>query len=260
MTVHRFETNTTGKDYIIGDLHGCVDMLNTALEMLEFDPNTDRVFSTGDLIDRGPNSPGCLDLLDNDWFYAVKGNHEQFMEYSYDASVRHQWVKNGGGWMVGWAGTDRMMQYRDMVDGLPIAIVVGEGANRFNIIHAQPPIDSYGRTSDLHIDGIKGAKLDDDMLWARTIYYYPTHVQFDEDMSPTYVGHSPVSTLVRAGPVYFLDRGAHGATKTPKCSLALACPVDGVIYEYSPLNNTLTSTPYSSVPDTLFVDVDTYDI
>ena len=52
------------------------------MELIGFDKTKDRMFSVGDLPDRGIDSYGTLQLLNESWFYPVLGNHEQ-MFYSY---------------------------------------------------------------------------------------------------------------------------------------------------------------------------------
>lgn len=74
--VKEVPVNLEGRDFIVGDLHGCFDELAKLLSYVEFNPHQDRLFSTGDLIDRGPRSLDCLNLLKKKWFYPVLGNHE----------------------------------------------------------------------------------------------------------------------------------------------------------------------------------------
>jgi hypothetical protein len=71
--------NVDGRDFVVGDLHGCFDELAKLMTYVKFDPKRDRLFSTGDLIDRGPRSNDCLALLKKSWFYPVLGNHEDLI-------------------------------------------------------------------------------------------------------------------------------------------------------------------------------------
>lgn len=61
---HRlYQVNTFGRDFIVGDIHGHLDDLEKALWAFGFEINKDR---TGDVIDKGPDSLGVLNLfLDN---------------------------------------------------------------------------------------------------------------------------------------------------------------------------------------------------
>ncbi|MCX9157826.1 metallophosphoesterase [Niveibacterium sp. 24ML] len=68
--------NETGRDIVIGDLHGELSSLDRLLEVLRFDPSCDRVIAVGDLCDHGTRSIDALALLDRPWFFSVMGNHE----------------------------------------------------------------------------------------------------------------------------------------------------------------------------------------
>ena len=99
------EKNLVGRDFIIGDLHGCLSQLNELLAHVGFNPTTDRLFSVGDLIDRGPDSFGCFQLLNQPWFHAVRGNHEEMacmaMSSNREESMggKFLWSRNGGQWI-----------------------------------------------------------------------------------------------------------------------------------------------------------------
>jgi predicted phosphodiesterase len=65
----------SGRTLIIGDVHGCADELKTLLEA--FSPrNEDRIIAVGDLINRGPDSLGVLELVRSHKIEPILGNHE----------------------------------------------------------------------------------------------------------------------------------------------------------------------------------------
>ncbi|MBU2773296.1 hypothetical protein HMI48_05070 [Acidithiobacillus ferrooxidans] len=72
-------SNPEGRDFVVGDLHGCRAMLDTLLAHARFDLAKDRLFSVGDLVDRGPDSIGCLELLRESWFFPVLRNHDAML-------------------------------------------------------------------------------------------------------------------------------------------------------------------------------------
>ncbi|MBP5144082.1 metallophosphoesterase, partial [Pseudomonas chlororaphis] len=71
--IQRFEINTAGRDFAVGDIHGHFTKLQAALDAVQFDPTVDRLFSVGDLVDRGPESADVDTWLAKPWFHAVRG-------------------------------------------------------------------------------------------------------------------------------------------------------------------------------------------
>lgn len=69
----QFIINKTGTDYVVGDIHGCFSLLQAKLDEIGFDPTKDRLFSVGDLVDRGTESDKVLEWLSKPWFHAVCG-------------------------------------------------------------------------------------------------------------------------------------------------------------------------------------------
>jgi hypothetical protein len=61
---------------IVGDVHGCKDELEALVERFGFVPGRDRLLQTGDMISRGPDSLGALELARDLGMRSVMGNHE----------------------------------------------------------------------------------------------------------------------------------------------------------------------------------------
>ncbi len=67
------------KVWVIGDVHGHLEVLNRLLDKLEL-KSEDKVVFVGDLIDRGPDSAGVLQKVRNDKrMFCCMGNHERMM-------------------------------------------------------------------------------------------------------------------------------------------------------------------------------------
>jgi len=64
--------------YVIGDIHGCYDPLQHILDKIKYDPAIDRLWFTGDLVNRGPHSLKCLRFIKSlgDQCISVIGNHD----------------------------------------------------------------------------------------------------------------------------------------------------------------------------------------
>lgn len=216
----RLPANRHGNDYVVGDLHGCLTLLQRLLEEVEFDFERDRLFSVGDLIDRGPDSAGCLQLLSQPWFYAVQGNHELMLLDFFEAYRSGQPINrldendvggflwNGGEWVERYyhaeqkAMSEQFDEWLEMTARLPLLIIVGEGDRRFHVIHAElakPPFrDSDPIWLDSDIDdwlneNAMPAVAHECVLWARALIGKAQHrdmAPFHQGLSTTFCGHS----------------------------------------------------------------------
>ena len=83
--------------YVVGDIHGRLDVLQRLLRKLE-PGSSDAVVFLGDYIDRGPDSFGVVDALlrfqdgCRGHVHFLMGNHEASMLRSLDDPRRHTWV------------------------------------------------------------------------------------------------------------------------------------------------------------------------
>lgn len=152
------EPNLLGRDFVIGDLHGCFSAFKNLTKNINFNPEVDRMISVGDLIDRGHDSVSCLSLIREPWFHSVLANHEYMMLDKFFDNGSHSddlWFVNGGQWAMetyndyeaayiaqtGRIPSDSSMDIIDLlplVDQLPYLITVNTKAGKkFHIIHAE---------------------------------------------------------------------------------------------------------------------------
>jgi serine/threonine protein phosphatase 1 len=200
--VQHHASNLAGRDFVVGDLHGCVDALRFLLRETSFDASRDRLFSVGDLIDRGEQCEEALSLLERPWFYAVLGNHEDAMCAVAEGRLpRYRWYGIGGAWAET-LPEGALARHAARVRQLPLARVVGEGATRFNVLHAE----FFGGDADLDAGRID-ATARERMLWGRELALGETQPP-PHALSPTYCGHTPMRDVRRIGSQIFIDTGA----------------------------------------------------
>ena len=90
-----------GKSFIVGDVHGCSQMLKRLIDKIEWNPSSDRLIFIGDYIDRGEDPKGVVDFVlrlkeDSPLVQCLIGNHEQML-LDYLSNVDPQsFIINGG--------------------------------------------------------------------------------------------------------------------------------------------------------------------
>lgn len=193
--LQQFDANPSGRDFFVGDLHGCYDLLMDRLRALDFDPDVDRVFSVGDLVDRGPDSRRCLELIREPWFHAVLGNHEAMMADALNGGDPTLWIMNGGDWFYrdensGWRDTAR-----ELLASLPLALEVALGEQRVGVIHADVTSGRWGEFRE------------DEDIWSRT-RIVAGGLEPVAGIDRVVVGHSILPEVIRLDNVVYLDTGA----------------------------------------------------
>ncbi|NII73930.1 serine/threonine protein phosphatase 1 [Dyella sp. SG562] len=212
--VRRFSRNKNGRDFVVGDIHGCFDKLRDAMVKVSFDEAKDRLFSVGDLVDRGPSSEEAIDWIAKPWFHAVRGNHEQMAIGV--ASGRHDlmnYVGNGGAWFLE-ISEDRQKQFAEVFDILPYAIEIDSAVGRVGIVHADIGGDSW----DEFVTEITGAdsnnkrrRISEVCLWSRSrvqAFQGGYAMAPIRDLAQLIVGHTPMKVDTWLANVHYIDTGA----------------------------------------------------
>lgn len=206
--VQRFERNTTGRDFVVGDIHGCFDALCAAMGTVSFDPTKDRMFSVGDLVDRGEQSFAATNWLAQPWFHAVRGNHEQMaVGVAAGKHDRGNYLVNGGGWFLT-LEEDRQQAIAETFDALPVCIEVDTAAGLIGLVHADVGPDWTAFTEQLRNPRSNNhmKALLEQALWSRD----RIREQAEEGVKGLrvmYVGHTPVKKPTQLGNVRYIDTG-----------------------------------------------------
>jgi len=211
--IESFSANTQGIDYLCSDIHGHFSLLERRLTEVGFDASKDRLFSLGDLIDRGDESQQALAYLRQPWFHAIMGNHELMLMKAYasdDSEVYEWWYYWGGDWS-GSLTKEQLAKYYAAFRRLPVAIELALRDGRtIGLVHAQLPNRvSWNRVRDqlsripqdacnpdeYQADGVKPKDIAE-MIWAKNQLYGSekerSKIQPVQDIDHVFHGHSIV--------------------------------------------------------------------
>lgn len=208
--IKRFTKNTQGRDFCVGDIHGHFTKLQKAMDAIGFDPLCDRLFSVGDLVDRGPECRDALEWLDKPWFHSVRGNHDDYV-CRFDTCDTNNWVYNGGSWFAGMAW-DEQREFATQFRELPFAIEVETEDGLVGIVHAECGRTTWAQFRSELITPIHSRQEQKNMrntaMWSRKRID-----AMDEsgipDLRAMIVGHEVVSEVTWLGNVCYIDTGGH---------------------------------------------------
>lgn len=234
MRYKQLPENKTGRDFVLGDLHGCYTILRNLLVEAGFNNDVDRLFLVGDLIDRGPESEKCLQLLMEPWCFSVQGNHEQMFCDVVDnnrtwLTMNDYWhPDNGGGWTRDWfeRHAPELKFWADMLKQIPYVIHV-QGSKPFWVVHAElwsPNYDINERNVQEIVE-----KSDPDQIkilqWSRMLAKQKTIGRRTTLPGPIYCGHTPTPTPANELFGHFnIDAGAGAGTHVSKLATQSGVP------------------------------------
>lgn len=136
MRLKKLNLDGVRNGYIVGDLHGHYHAFIAKLISIGFDFKRDFVVAVGDLVDRGPNSDLCVDLLNESWFASVKGNHEVMTAESINNHHMNGMHKqHGGGWFYEISKT-KQKEIAKKLGGLPLVIEITRKGKKYGVVHA----------------------------------------------------------------------------------------------------------------------------
>ncbi|MGW4168354.1 polynucleotide kinase-phosphatase [Streptomyces chartreusis] len=216
VTEKRFNdlTHLTGPFDIVGDIHGCASELEALLGRLGYrdgvHPDGRTAVFVGDLVDRGPDSPGVLrrvmSMVKSGNALCVPGNHEnKYGRYLKGRNVQHT---------HGLAETIEQMEteseefraeVREFIDGLVSHYVLDGG--RLVVCHAGLPEKYHGRTSGR----VRSHALYGDTTGETDEFGLPVRYPWAEDYrgrAAVVYGHTPVPDATWLNNTICLDTGA----------------------------------------------------
>jgi serine/threonine protein phosphatase 1 len=206
--IKKLKNNTVGKDYFVGDIHGCYEQLMEALVKIKFNPDVDRLISVGDLVDRGADSVKCLNLLKEPWFHAVSGNHEDMMIKSFRREwPTHNYIQNGGKWFfhLPYEEQEQLVLLADTK--MPLVIEVETDIGTIGVIHANAP-DDWQKYHQLNDDeDFFDDALVEDTIWGRRRIYGSQSGRV-KGIDYVVVGHTPVEDVTVLDNIVYIDTGA----------------------------------------------------
>lgn len=221
MLIQTFPTNTAGNDYLCADIHGHFELLEQKLNQVNFDPAADRLFSLGDLIDRGPDSPRAFTWLDYPWFHAIQGNHERMLINSVEQDspqLWYQWMHWGGDWATEY-DRESIQPFYEKLRGLPVAIELAlRGQHSVGLIHAELPdicdwLNVRDELSSQSHANIERELAISDMLWLKRQPFMDRDemdgIQAVSNIHHVFHGHTIVPAILTLANRTFLDLGSY---------------------------------------------------
>jgi len=200
------------KTFVVGDVHGRHAQLQRLLDMLPRDEAADTLVFLGDLIDRGADAPGCVDLVmklqreNPERVHCLRGNHEQMLLDFLEGSA-NLWINpvtGGERTYEQYTGTRLDIGKEQDLDAARRAIETSLPADHLEFFHSLPYFheDDFAIYVHAGLDRTKHPSETEPqaLLWMRDMDFYKNYRG-----KPCIFGHTPTPLLPLRGRL-----GRHG--------------------------------------------------
>jgi serine/threonine protein phosphatase 1 len=188
--------------FIIGDVHGCLGMLQRLMEKIQWRPDSDRLIFLGDYVDRGEDSRGVIEYMlgisrSAERVDFLMGNHERILLDFIEGRDASTFFLNGG--------TSTLNSYRMFRHGCENALIPDEHVDFLRSLKPWIELDDY---YVVHAGLRPGVELEnqdqEDLLWIRDSFIFSAY-PFRKKII---FGHTPFSRPLVMENKIGLDTGA----------------------------------------------------
>jgi serine/threonine protein phosphatase 1 len=207
-TLH-MKKNEWGRDFVVGDIHGCYSELQAILQSIKFNVSRDRLICCGDLTDRGPDSSLVANYVKQSWFYSIMGNHDECILWAFTKKpgfALDRWYSDSvGGYWWSTLSSGEQFEIAFQVAQLPTAIELDSPIGKVGFAHAGIPFQKNWPT---HLEKInkKHNETISHTLWDRShaVVDTPTITGIDY----VFIGHTTFAETTIKNNSIFVDTGA----------------------------------------------------
>jgi serine/threonine protein phosphatase 1 len=188
--------------FIIGDIHGCLEMLIRLMDKIDWRPQKDRLIFLGDYIDRGEDSCGVIDfVLDissrSSMVECLLGNHELILLDFLSGRDTTTFFLNGG--------TATLNSYRFSQQRFGDLLIPAEHVDFLRSLRTWIELDDYYIVHAGFRPGVALEKQNlEDLLWIRDSFIF-SDFHFGKRVI---FGHTPFSQPLIMANKIGLDTGA----------------------------------------------------
>lgn len=190
------------KTFIVGDIHGCLGMLQRLMRRIPWDPDRDRLIFLGDYVDRGEDSRGVIEAVmeirrTSERVDCLMGNHEKILLDFLEGRDVNTFFLNGG--------TSTLNSYRVFQPRYGEPLIPAEHVAFLHSLKSWIELDEY---YVVHAGFRPGVELEnqsqEDLLWIRDSFIFSNY-RFNKRVI---FGHTPFSQPLVMENKIGLDTGA----------------------------------------------------